>query len=139
METFEKKTYRIKLIQVIALITICFFTYNAYGQSKYYNDTIGVNNAKQELKLALSDMSIHNVVKQTKILLNTKDKAINFAELILFDIYGKKEIESQRPYRIFNIDNYWVINGTLTKAVGGTFLMLFDSHDCEILRITHGQ
>jgi len=66
--------------------------------------------------------------------------AISVAEPILFSIYGKDNITKQRPYEIYFIDNYWVIAGTLPKGyLGGTFLIIIDSKDSEIIRITHGK
>ncbi len=139
METIENRTYRNILIQSIVIIVVCSFAFNVQGQDKYKNDTLGLYNAKKELKQALSDLTISSPVKQKDIILDTKDKAINFAEIILFDIYGNEEIEGERPYKIFSVDNYWIIKGTLNADLGGTFLMIVDSHDCRILRLTHGK
>ena len=59
---------------------------------------------------------------------------------MLFSIYGKDNIIKQSPYEIYFIDNYWVIGGTLPKEyLGGTFLIIIDSRNCKIIRITHGK
>ena len=139
METIKNRSYRNILIRSIVIIGGCFFAFNVQGQDKYKNDTLGLYNAKKELKQALSDITTNNPIKQKDVILDTKDKAINFAEIILFDIYGKEEIEGERPYKIFSVDNYWIIKGTLNADLGGTFLMIVDSHDCRILRLTHGK
>jgi len=61
-------------------------------------------------------------------------------EPILFSIYGKGNITKQRPYEIYFIDNHWVIIGTLPKDyLGGTFLIIIDSKDSKIIRITYGK
>jgi hypothetical protein len=108
--------------------------------------TLGREWAEKELKSALNDAKEHNVIKDPNFtILNSEEKAIKFAEPILFDIYGKTQIESERPYEIYNIDNYWVIGGTLPKAneglivVGGTFLIIFNAQDCKVIRISHGR
>jgi hypothetical protein len=101
--------------------------------------------AEDELKSALADATEHNVIKDPKFtILDREEKAIKFAETILFDIYGKNGIERQRPYKIYNIDNYWVISGTFFCpegfiCFGGTFLIIFNALDCKVIRITHGK
>ena len=124
------------------LILLLGLTLTACGQSNCRaNWTIqGEKHAKDELKTALTDTTIHNVINPKTILLKDEGKAIEFAEQILFDLYGKKEIKNQRPYEAYNIDNYWVISGTLSKGMfGGTFLIIIDSRDCRVVRITHGK
>ena len=55
-------------------------------------------------------------------------------------IYGKENIESQKPYEHYLIKNYWIIAGTLKKdIVGGTFLIIIDARNSKILKITHGK
>jgi hypothetical protein len=124
----------------LTVLFLFFLALTVSAQSKTDRDTLGEKYARAALKNALTDSTQHNVISKTRILLDTKEKAIKFAEPILFDIYGKKEIESEKPYDIYFIDNYWIISGTLPEnAVGGTFLVIIDSHDCKILRITHGK
>ncbi|HNI44451.1 MAG TPA: YbbC/YhhH family protein, partial [Chitinophagales bacterium] len=66
--------------------------------------------------------------------------AINVAEPILFSIYGKDNITKQRPYEVYFKDNYWLITGTLPSGwKGGTFLIIIDSRDCKVIRISHGK
>jgi NTF2 fold immunity protein len=95
--------------------------------------------AKEIVNEALSDSTLHNVIGITPILTDEK-KVIEFAELILWGIYGKKNIEKQKPYHVFEIDKYWLLRGTLPKGMkGGTFMIIIDSRDCRILRLTHGK
>jgi hypothetical protein len=101
---------------------------------------LGRTYAQQVLKEALSDSLVHNVVDNKQLLLKDKETAIGIAEPILFSIYGRKNIEKQRPYESHLIDNHWVIKGTLLKGYkGGTFLIIFDARNCQVLRITHGR
>jgi hypothetical protein len=94
--------------------------------------------AEEELRSALTDTTEHKVIKnQDFTILDSEEKAIKFAETILFDTYGKKKIKSERPYEIYSIDNYWVISGTLPKGMsGGTFLIIFNARDGKVIRIT---
>lgn len=101
----------------------------------------GRQRAEKQLKQALEDSTSHNLVRQADFLiLDTEAKAIAFAETVLFASYGKKEILNQKPYEIHNIDNYWVIEGTLKEGwKGGTFLIIVRAKDCQVIRITHGK
>lgn len=96
-----------------------------------------VEQAKTILDETLLDSTLHNVIG-AKPILTEKENVIAFAEIILFDIYGKEQIEKQKPYDVFEMDEYWLITGTLDKEkVGGTFLIIIDSRNCEIIRLTH--
>lgn len=69
-----------------------------------------------------------------------KENAIDYAENILFELYGKEKIESQKPYQIHLISDYWVMTGTLPKGMkGGTFELVFDSWNGKILILNHGK
>jgi len=95
--------------------------------------------AMDQLQGSLTDSTLHNCVDRKRILIKNKNMAISIAEPILFSIYGEQKIKEQKPYKIFNIDNYWVIYGTLKYEKGGTFMIIIDSHDCRVIRITHGK
>ena len=65
--------------------------------------------------------------------------AVEMAKLVLFPIYGKNEIESERPYRISLVNNeYWLITGSLPEnALGGTFFITINKQDGKIISIGH--
>ncbi len=116
------------------------YTITVCGQKKSDKAILGVENARQELKSALNDKSRHNVIDYKTEIIRDSVTAIKIAESILFNIYGKKNIVRQRPYENYRIDNYWVITGTLSKnSMGGTFLIIIDSINSEIIKITHGK
>jgi hypothetical protein len=97
--------------------------------------------AEKELKSVLSDAKEYNLIKDPNFtIIDSEEKAIKFAETILFDRYGKTQIESERPYKLYRIDNYWVMGGKLPEGwEGGTFLIVFYARDCKVIRITHGK
>ena len=129
-----------KRIKTIYVLMLLIFTLTACGQTKGDRTILGKSYAEKELKSALTDKSQHNVVDNSTVIIKDSLTAINVAEPILFGIYGKDKIIKQRPYEIYFIDNYWVICGTLPKGyVGGTFLIIIDSRDSKIIRITHGK
>ncbi|MDZ4149319.1 MAG: YbbC/YhhH family protein [Flavobacteriaceae bacterium] len=122
-----------KNTKTFCLLTLSLLTLTALGQSdKLY--------AQRELEAALIDKNQHNVIDNKTIVIKDSLTAIIVAEPILFGIYGKDQITKQRPYKIYFIDNYWIINGSLpTELVGGVFLIIIDSKDSKIIRMTHGK
>ena len=95
--------------------------------------------AREFVLESLSDSTYHNVIGSQPIL-TKRERAIEFAEFILWDVYGKKNIEKQKPYNVFQIDNYWFLSGTLPKEMlGGTFALVIDSRNCRIVKLTHGK
>lgn len=76
--------------------------------------------------------------------------AVAIAEEILFAIYGKSNIEDQRPYEIKLLGNkVWSLKGSLHQRtlekflsggmpkLGGTFEIDIDPRDGKILKIIH--
>lgn len=120
------------------LLSLLLITVSSCAQNKRL--VLGEENAKEELKIALSKKSQHNVVDYKRIILKDSTTAIKIAEPILFDIYGKENIEKQRPYEIYLLENYWIISGTLPEGyMGGTFLIIIDARNSQIIKITHGK
>ena len=125
-----------------SLITSILLLFVLVACSQVKNDRIflGRTHAEQELKSALEDKSLSNIINGKTIIIKDSITAINVAEPILFGIYGKEHIQKQRPYESYLIDNYWIITGTLPKdSVGGTFLIIIDARDGKILKIIHGK
>ncbi len=115
-------------------------TYTMCGQSKADSSILGREYAQQELKSALIEKSLHNVVDGKKLIIKDSLTAISIAEPLLFDIYGKSNIIKQQPYETYLIDNYWILKGTLPlEWKGGTFLMIIDARDSKIIKMTHGK
>jgi len=101
-----------------------------------------VKSDKTESQVILQDFSnneVYNVVKSKKIIPN-EEMAISIAEVYLFKLYGKKQIVEQRPYviRLMN-DSLWAISGTLHYQTGGTFEMVINSKNGEVIEIAHGK
>lgn len=111
-------------------------TINACSQNN--RSVLGKSHAEKELKLALSKESQHNVINNKSVLIKDSSTAIKVAEPILFSIYGKENIESEKPYETYLINNYWVIAGTLPEnSNGGSFLIIIDARNSKVLKITH--
>ena len=104
---------------------------------------LGKTYAEEELKKVLKNPKANLFYNDT--ILKTKEIAIAVAEPILFNIYGEGNIIKQRPYEIYLIDNYWVIIGTLKTSTqneivcGGTFLIILNSKNGQVISLTHGK
>ena len=100
---------------------------------------LGREYAEKEIKSALSDTTRHNVLKSKNVIIKDSLTATTIAESVLFGIYGKGNIINQKPYEIYHIENYWLLTGTLPKGRdGGTFLIILDDRNSQIIKITHG-
>ena len=128
-----------KLRHIITIFVLA--TQISCGQSKSGNRTqLGIEYSKSELKKALLNKKDKLILADT--LISDKETAISISEAILFKIYGKENIVRQRPYEINKINEYWVVNGTLPsnpRMKGGTFLIILDSTDGQVIRLTHGK
>lgn len=101
---------------------------------------LGRDYAEKELKSALSDTTRHNVINSKTLIIKDSVVAITIAESVLFEIYGKTNITNQKPYEIYHINNYWLLTGTLPKGRdGGTFLLIMDDRNSQIIKLTHGK
>ncbi len=124
----------------ITTFLFLFLTLVVYSQKDTNRFILGETVARMELSNALTNPQ-KKQVKNPKIeKLEEQQKAIEYAESILFKTYKKKNIIAQRPYETYLIDKYWVISGTLAKNMeGGTFLIILDSKDGSVLKLIHGQ
>lgn len=121
-------------------LTIILFAFSLIACSQNDRSLLGKSFAESELKLALSKESQHNVIDNNDVLIKDSSTAVKIVEPILFSIYGKENIESQKPYETYLVENYWIISGKLPKGMlGGTFLIIIDARNSKILKITHGK
>jgi hypothetical protein len=126
-------------ILILLLISATSFSQNVENKR---GEILGRRYAEVELKEALNDQT-----NQTKIIIGEKAEAINdsvaaisTAEKILFERYGKENIERQKPYQINLIREYWVLFGTLPNdSIGGTFLIILDRRNSNVVKVTHGK
>jgi hypothetical protein len=122
----------------IAFIGLFFISLTSCGQTKSDRTQFGLEYAKSELKDALTNKKEKQILVEKVI--KDKETATIIAETILFKIYGNENIMKQRPYEINQIDNYWVLNGTLPKnMLGGTFLIILNSTNGQVIKLTHGK
>ena len=75
--------------------------------------------------------------------------AVNVAEAVLIPVYGKKQIESERPFTATLKDGVWTVAGTLrcpdgkggvtTLCDGGVAVVRIAKQDARVLYMLHGQ
>jgi len=75
--------------------------------------------------------------------------AINIAEAVLIPVYGKKQIESERPFTATLKNGVWTIAGTLrcpdgkggvtTLCAGGVAVMRIVKQDARVVYMLHGK
>jgi len=111
------------------------------------SDKIFLENQDREYAISELQNALKNnkIVPESEINYTAKPipdskSAVNIAEKILFEVYGKEEIKEQRPYNVVFQDDYWIINGTQAKpAIGGVFLIIINSKDGKIIELIHGE
>ncbi len=120
------------------LITTLFFASILFSfVSKAQNSNTKEEYIRQAIKDAINGKG-HNV---NDSLVTDKKTAIAIAEPILFMVYGKGNITSQKPYQCYLVDGYWYISGNLPKKyeVGGVFEIIINAKNAQILKLTHGK
>lgn len=126
------------MIKILLFFLFISCTFKAYSQEGGKRTTLGIENAKQELAAALENTTEKKFIVDKVI--KDKKTAVSVSEAMLFNIYGKEKIVKQRPYEGFLINGYWVLNGTLPQGWdGGTFLIIINSIDGKVIKLTHGK
>jgi hypothetical protein len=63
-----------------------------------------------------------------------KETAIKIAEVILFRLYGEKNITTQKPYVVTQDENIWWVCGTLKEGMlGSSFKIAISQQTAAIL------
>jgi len=96
---------------------------------------LGEETAKEQLKEALEGRGQRYTFDT---LIRNASTAIAIVEPILFELYGKQQIISERPYEVYLLDGYWYLAGTIPKDWKGSgFEIILSARNGEIIRLTH--
>lgn len=122
------------IIKILNLIFFTRFFFISCAQNS--NDQIPFEQqAKQRVQEVLKDTSYKPFYD---ILIKDKETAIAVAEPILFSVYGKNQIISERPYEVFLTNGHWYMIGTLPKGYkGGTFEIIISAKNGGVIRLIH--
>ncbi|OBW42061.1 hypothetical protein AB670_01579 [Chryseobacterium sp. MOF25P] len=122
-------------LKIIFNLLFVLFIFSCTKNPEIFKENNDLKHAESELKNAL----INNEILPDKVIPDSQT-AVDVAENFLFNIYGKENIIQQRPYNLNFIDDYYIIEGTLPKnTLGGTFLIIINSKDGKIIKLTHGK
>jgi hypothetical protein len=68
------------------------------------------------------------------------ETAIAIAVAIWNPIYGKKQIEEEKPFKASLSNGVWTVHGSLPEGcVGGVAIAEISKDDCKVLRVIHEQ
>jgi hypothetical protein len=101
----------------------------------YSNNSLG-----QAVK---TDTIYNSIVKYSPHPIKNSISLIKYAEPILFQIYGKKNILSEKPYLTYLAKGTWYMDGSLPQVskeetvVGGTFHIEIRAKDGKIINVIH--
>lgn len=71
--------------------------------------------------------------------IDNSELAVDVAEVVLFDKFGKMKIISQRPYKVkIEKDTIWNISGSV-GILGGVFDIKISSTNGAIIDMNHGK
>ena len=91
------------------------------------------------LPLLMPSSSIASDVPKDGFVPN-QQTAVRIAEAVLIPIYGKNEVERERPYTAIINNGVWTVTGTLSsELLGGVATIEIAKESGCILRVTHGK
>jgi hypothetical protein len=122
------------------VMVLVLFSLNRFKQVENVRKEEGLEKAREDLHKALTDTIEPNVVSLNSVLIKDRNTAQLIAEPILFGIYDEEQILAQKPYEIHHLDHFWILKGTRSeKDMRGTFLIILDERDSEVVRLYHGK
>ena len=129
-----------KIIKAAGIVSLLIISFSGAAQNTEGHRRLGREVAREELQTALKELSRHTEAADAQLLLPDSLLAVQVAEPILYRTYGEKNIQRQRPYEVYLIDHYWVLQGTLPMhSEGGTFLIILDARDSRVIELTHSK
>ena len=88
----------------------------------------------------LIGQSVPKAVKPQAGFIPDQATALRVAEAILIPIYGREQVESERPFSVELSGNTWKVEGHLASGTdGGVADVWLDKRDGRILRVSHGK
>ena len=77
--------------------------------------------------------------KESNMLVSSKNMALELAEIYIKNVYGDTVSINQKPYRIIEEKDVWIINGAPPQALGGNFHIVISKKDGRVEKITHSK
>jgi len=132
------------LMIMIALIFMIFTCCKSNKKLNLIKSDIAESNQQHNYvlnsKLSLADYAEYERYFPKEGLVPTAEIAVEIADVILSNIFGKENIEEQKPFSINLEGNIWIIDGYLEPGVkGGTAYIEINKENGEILKVSHGK
>ncbi len=94
--------------------------------------------SKLQKALRISKTVLESEIDYTEKPIPDSKSAVEIAEKILFEVYGRDNIKEQRPYNLVLHNGYWILNGTRPKPIiGGSFLIIMNAKNGKIIELIH--
>jgi len=77
--------------------------------------------------------------KESNMLVSSENMALELAEIYIKNVYGNTVSINQKPYRIIEEKDVWIINGAPPQALGGNFHIVISKKDGSVEKITHSK
>ena len=77
--------------------------------------------------------------KESNMLVSSENMALELAEIYIKNVYGNTVSINQKPYRIIEEKDVWIINGAPPQALGGNFHIVISKKDGRVEEITHSK
>jgi len=124
------------MIKTFLILATVILPLSFFGQNYKNRAVIGEDSARQIIKNIVSDSSLK---LSSDTLIRDEETAIAVAEIMLFKMYGKAMITTERPYECYLVDGYWFLRGTLPKNyTGDVFEVIMSSKDGRVIKLTNG-
>lgn len=130
----NKFIYLFSLFGLSALV--CVFALAQTNSKKEQNASIAPNAETRQS----NQVSTQSNYKPKNGYVSDEETAIAIAVAVWNPIYGKQQIESEKPYQANLKNGVWRVTGSLPKgADGGTAIAEISKDDGRILKIIHEQ
>ena len=126
-----------KIIYFIIISLICFTSCSSWQSKK---SDYEMQNTKDFLNTIISNDGKF-INEQNGVIPNSKC-AIKIAEIVLLEIYGKKTVNKEKPFKAILIDDYWIVSGKEPQFLwfpiaGGVSKIVISKKTGEIISIIH--
>ncbi|MBO4891891.1 MAG: YbbC/YhhH family protein [Prevotella sp.] len=106
-----------------------------------YNGTDSVELNIERDSIYADGADPYGVYSKSEGIMVNDTMAVEYAKLILFQIYGKEQIEKQRPYSVRLLNGtVWSVTGNLRDDMeGGVFSVMINKADGRVLMVSHSK
>jgi hypothetical protein len=128
-----------KFIYLFSLLSLCALVC-VFASAKTGNKNAEVQNASNTSDVETRQVPTQANYKPEEGYVPDEETAIAIAVAVWNPIYGKKQIESEKPYHASLKNGVWTVTGSLPEGSdGGTAIAEISKDNGRILRVIHEQ